>query len=101
MATLLGASAQSHPSFSILPSTQCTGVSWGHLHNLLKPFPANHMSIHVCQTGSWYSYYACWHYNLPAYILNLFTGTINQANVDIASNDYGGKMGPHGADRVH
>jgi len=32
----------------------------------------------------------------PAYIL--FAGTINQVNVDLASNDYGGEMDPHGAD---
>ncbi len=34
----------------------------------------------------------------PAYIL--FAGTINQVNVDLAANDYGGEMDPHGADEV-
>ena len=38
-----------------------------------------------------------YHYNLPAYILDLFAGTINQANVDIASDM---AVGPHSADEV-
>lgn len=34
----------------------------------------------------------------PSYIL--FSGTINQQNIDIQENDDGGELDPHGADLV-